>query len=267
MELKELMESLGFQGEFETKEKFVEVFNSTYLPIEKADQHPDVRKKLAGQLFGEQYGKLAKATGGKFTKEQLAAKPFGEALEEVVASITGELETVKAKSKEGAAKQVLELQQQLDDLQKSLQDMDRDKKALSGKLEEVEQTANQKVKQYVIGMRRKEIEATLPWKDGMTELEKQGLESYLQNNFRLDADESGNVVVKDKDGHTIPSKTKTGDAATLKDIYLQLGEANNLFKKNNTEPHRGQPAGTPRPQTPDNTGNVPRKMPAMGVPK
>jgi|GEM_PF-4170092 len=259
----DILKAFGIEGEVTSVDQLVQIFNSTYVPIAKASDHPEVRKATEGRIFGEQYGKLAKLSNGKFTKEQLAAKPFGEALEDFATTIYGDLETVKLKANEGKAKREAELEKEVEDYKKSLQDYERDKKTLADRLSEVETQASQKVKSYIVGMKRKEVEAKLPWKDGMTDLERAGLETFLASNYRFDADESGAIIVKDKDGHTIPSPKKAGDVISLEDVYLEVGEKNNLFKKNNTDGNR-----TREPQRhsePNKSGYTPRSLPPVTV--
>jgi len=263
MDLKDVFEVLGIEGDVTSREQLVQVFNSTYVPIEKASDHPDVRKRTEGRIFGEAYGQLAKLSNGKYTKEDLSKKPFGEAFQEVAGLLSSEVESIKAKAGEGKAKREAELEKQIEDYKKSLSDYERDKMALTSKLEEVESNANQKVRSYIVGMRRKEVESKLPWKDGMTDLERAGLESYLQNNYRFDADESGSVIVKDKEGHTIPSPKKAGDIISLEDIYLQVGEKNNLFKKNNSEPQRQQAQSQQGQHGEQRATFVPRRLPPV----
>jgi len=264
MELKDVFEVLGIEGEVTTREQLAQIFNATYVPIAKASDHPDVRKATEGRIFGEQYGRLAKLSGGKYTKEELSGMPFGEALEKFGTGLTAELESVRSKAKEGQSKQVTELQEQVTDLQKSIEDYKRDKKTLSEKLGQVEAESNTKVKTFVVGMKRKEVEARLPWKDGLTDLERAGLDSHIQSNYRLDAEDSGEVVVRDKEGHTIPSKKKAGEVLTLEDLYMEIGEKNNLFKKNNTSAGQGRHIAAQQ-AAPDKAAFTPRRLPPVNV--
>jgi len=263
IEVKDLLSRIGFEGDAETPDQVVEFINSKFLPKDKAHEDPDIKRKIEGRVFGEAYGELAKLTDGKFSKSELEKKPFKEAFAEVTGYFKTETEAVKAKAKEGQSKQLTELQQQLEDYQKSIQDYERDKGILASKLQEVEQNANQKVRTYIVGMKRKEIESKLPWKEGMSEIERTGLNAFIESNFKIEADDTGVIVVKDKEGHTIPSKSKAGEVKSLEDIYMEIAEQGNLLKKNNG----AGPARRAEQSQTEHTGFQPRRLASNPAPK
>lgn len=266
IEIKDFLASIGYEGEAETPDQVVEYLNSKFVTKDKAHEDPDIKRKIEGRVFGEAYGELAKLTDGKFSKSELEKKPFKEAFGEVTSYFKSEVEGIKAKSKEGQSKQLTELQEKLADYEKSAQDYVRDNGILKSKLQEVEQNADQKVRSYIVGMRRKEIESKMPWKEGMTDIERAGLNVYIESNYKIEADESGSVIVKDKDGHTIPSKAKAGEVKTLEDIYAEVAENGNLLKKNNGGSGSQVRRVEPGQQSPT-AGFAPRKLASISVPK
>jgi len=261
LESKDILEAIGFDGEPADADAIVAHINTRFIARDRVQDDPDIRRSFEGRLFGESYGALANASGGKLKKSELEKLTYKEALQTFSQTLAAEIESVQTKAKEGKSKRESELEAQLTDFQKSIQDYQRDTQAAKDYAAQIEADSSSKVRGYVVGMRRKEVESKMPWKDGLTEIERTGLETFIASNYQFDADESGGVQVKDKQGHTIPHSKKAGEVKDLEDIYTEVGEKYGLFKKSNATEQR-QP---PRRHTTDNNSTAtPRRLPLIG---
>lgn len=261
MEVKELLEAIGFSGDDATPEKVVEHINKSFIARKDALNDPELSKHYSGAVFGKQNTLLSKLSGGKYTKEALQEMGWEKAFETVVGGLQSEVEAVKSKSKEGEAKQLTELRAKLEDYEKSIQDYERDKKTLAEKLQEVEGSAAQQIKEFKLSSKKKDVLSSLPWKDGLTDLERAGFETYLNTNYVIDLNEKDEILVKDKEGHTIPHPKKAGEVLSFSDVVGEIGEKYSLFKRNNGAPEPPKP----RPQQePQKTSNM-RSLPAVGL--
>ena len=228
----EILEAVGFKGEA-TPEAVVKHINDNFISRSKAQSDPELDKHYSGRVFGLQNGLLAKLSG-KHTREQLQEMGWEKAFETVIGSLQEEVKTVKEKSKEGQAKQLTELQAKLEDHEKSIADYERDKKALALKLQEVETSSQDQVKSFKLNIKKKDVFSAIPFKEGMTDIEREGLETMLSKNYLLDLDEKDGVVIKDKDGHTIPNPKKAGEVLGFEEVVKELAEKNKLLKANDS---------------------------------
>jgi hypothetical protein len=153
-----------------------------------------------------------------------------------------------------------ELRAKLEDYEKSIQDYERDKQTLAQKLQEVEGSAAQQIKEFKLSSKKKDVLSSLPWKEGLSDVERVGFETFLNTNYVIDLNEKDEILVKDKEGHTIPHPKKAGEVLSFPEIVTEIGDKYNLFKRNN---------GAPEPpkrqqQEPPKSSNM-RSLPTVGL--
>lgn len=257
----EILEAIGFKGE-PSQEAIVKHINENYIPKSKAQNDPDLDKHYSGRVFGLQNQLLAKLSGGKFTREQLQEMGYEKAFEAVISAKDEEIKLVKEKSKEGEAKQLTELKAKLEDYEKSIQDYERDKSTLVQKLQEVEGGAQEQIKSFKLNAKKKDVFSGLNWKDGISEVERVGFDAYIASNYREDLDDKEELVIKDKDGHTIQNPKKAGEVLSYAEVVRELAEKNKLLKANDAKP--GQTAPPRKIETTEPTGALRKPLQALG---
>jgi hypothetical protein len=233
MEIQELFEGIGYKPEDPekvTRQDVVDFLNENFVKRTEARNDPDLIKSIKGSAAAELFKELKGKVGEDFVDfKDLNIK---DALGAVVEKYNASLEDVRKSSKEGQSKQVLDLQAKLEDLTRSLGDFKGANEELKNKNSELEKGFEAKIREFKISSKRKDIETGIPWSDSLTDVQRAGLKSVLNENYVFDL-EGDDFVVKSKDGHKIKNEKKAGEFYTPAEVYEQVAEANGLLKKNN----------------------------------
>lgn len=248
MELKDILTTLGIEGEINNVETFKEKFQEKFISLSEISERKDIVEPIISKAIGKRIGSLetiikkaAKENGVDLDGEEIKGKP----IEEVA-------KTVFTKLSENHSSVVNDLKSQLDsrseDVIKKLNKEINDYKTKYNELEtllndtknqftKLQEDKDKEIKMFKIEVEKKNIFDKVGFKKDMTAVEKTGFETLINSKYDLDLDEKGILIVKDKNGKRIKNDKVVGAFKTLEDILREEAEANGLISKN---PHAGK---------------------------
>lgn len=231
IEAKELIEYLGYSpDDIDSIDTLKSKFSTEFIRRDAVVKDKTLVSTVTGMVTGSTVSKIisaAKDLGVALEEEEVK----GKKLEDVVslfsnktkdfygAKIT-DLETlVSTNNKDDIVKQLEEKVKKLEaknnDVTKLL---DTTKQEYEGKIGQYE---NEK-KTFKINTRKSEALKKVQFKDGLTELERKGFMTIIEEEIDVDLDESGNPFpINKKDKSRIPNPKVTGTFMDFEDIYNQ----------------------------------------------
>lgn len=231
MEIKDVLESLGLPQDLDSTEKIVEAHRNNYLLKSEAHEDEDVKGKITGKLLGELTTKAKKLFG--FSNEDIKDKHFKDILTEGVESYKTKLTELEEQSTKGGDEVVNKLKTDLEKLKTQANQYKGDLEKVLGEKTELETTFTNKLKQFKVDSVYKEQLSKIPFSEQAGDVAKLGFNTLIQSKYKIDLDETENVIVMDEKGQKIPHPQKTG-------VYLGLGEVlemeakkANILKQNN----------------------------------
>ncbi len=219
-------------------DNFKQTFNSKFVSKETAHTDEDIKNRVVGKRMGEITSKLVefgKALGQDVSFDKLRDKKVEDVITEFGSVVTTQLEQLQSKAKEGNDKKLNDLQKELEDKVKSLTSYKEALEQTQGLLAEKESNFQSELKNYKVQTKLKDIRASIPFVDGITDVQRAGFETIINSSYKFDLDEKDNVIVTDKDGNLVPVKDKAGVFADPTTIFTTVADANGLLKKNNLE--------------------------------
>ena len=245
---RELIE--GLEKGDKKPEDFKNFINTTFISKTMALDDEDIKGKIVGKLIGGITTKL-KAVGG-LDKKEIEGKKIEDIIDLLGVKHTTALDEIKKQNTGTADEAVKALNTKIEKLQRERDDFKGINETLNTKLAETQTTFDSKIKEFKLTNKLTGIHSKIPFKDGMTEIEKSGFNALLSNNYKFDLDENDNEIVYDKAGNKIKSQSGT-KFMTVEELIIQEADKNNLIKKNNAGGQRqtfftpGTPNGTVSP--------------------
>lgn len=249
MELTEILEAVGYTGDAEklTREDLVRHINGTFVKRDRAFEDEQVQKQAFGRVFGEINGKLAKLTGkSKSELQEMGNDAAFELLEQTFESTNAKLKEVQEKAKEGQAKQVTELQAELEDHKKSLEQYKDAVAKAQAAAQEAEKKYETGIHEYKVNMAKKDLFGSLPWAESANEFTRKGIEAAFAEQYKLDLD-GDTPVIKTAEGKLIEDPKKAGSFLDPKTVLTSLAEKAGALKNNNAEPGKKTEDRKPTP--------------------
>lgn len=228
MEFAEIKEFLGIDDSIETIDQFKEKFNSSFLSREKAHLDDEVKGKAVGDVIRRLGSKVAQEFGDFGIKTtDFEKNPFEDVIKIAAAN-------VKAKLQDGdhakPEKKYLDLEAQFNTVKQERDQFRTQLETVGNDFETYKQTKDGEVKTWKIGTMFEKVKEKVAFKD-MTDIERLGFETKVQNSLMLDLD-GDSLIVKTKDGKFIPSKLKAGGFADPVEALTLIAEEANVLKKN-----------------------------------
>ncbi len=274
-ELKDVVEFLGYKPEdFKTLDELKEKFNGEFVRRSVAETD----EQLVGKIVGHRLGtiktsalRIAKEFGVEIPKEKLVKdgkELFASDILDLVGTevkthhekTVGELKTL-AEAKGGEA--VKQWQEKYGQLETKHSDFMKAHTELQTKYQEVKKQSGNTIREFKITNAKTEAFSKGVFKDGLTEVEKIGFDTYFNNKYKIDLDEKDMPYIADKStGQRISNKAVAGTFLGIDDVYKMEIAATGLDKKN---PHAS--GNTAQQQQQLNTGGgdppppVKNKMP------
>ena len=240
MDFAEIKQFFNLPDEVDSLDKFKEHFNSSYISKDKAHLDEQVKRSATGDVLRRIGSKVANEFGDFGIKTtDFEDKPFEDVIKIAAGNVKAKL-TELQESQGKPDKRYMDLEAQFNTIK---QERDQYKGQLSTVASEFDQfkaAKDNEVKSWKMGIKLNEVKSKIPFVDGLTDIQRKGFESLL-GEYKFDLDEQDNLIVKDKNGNFVPSKSKAGSFADALEVMDSLAEANGLKKKNNAkEPERRQ---------------------------
>lgn len=233
-EAKDLLKYVGI----EDAENFKEQFPTKFLTVDSAITNETVIQKVTGKRLGEIAGKLHKVA--KFLNPEISLDKFNEKkIEENIPEIENLLQTkfneLQESAKSGNDKKLNDALAQLAEKDKSISSYKELAEKEAAERERVTNEFQTGMKTYKINHQFEQYKSKLNWIDEPTDVQRIGFDTKIGSSYRFDLDEKENLIVLDKEGKPIPSKSHAGKMADPLEILDAELEANKLKKLNNAD--------------------------------
>lgn len=227
----------GLEKGEKTADDFKTFFQSNFVNKAMAVEDEEIRSKVTGRVLGG-IATFMKSEGG-FQKADIKDKTPEDIFKMYKANKEAEIAELKAASGQNSDEAIKTWETKY----KKIEQEANDYKAMSETnfkgWEEEKASAAQKIKSFKLNNTLSSVKSKIPWKDGISEIEKAGFEFYINNNYKIDLSDNDEPEVYNTKGERV--KTETGNKFVgLDDLYLLEAKKNNLLKLNNTQ--GGQPA-------------------------
>lgn len=224
----DLPEDLADKPIDEVKGKFHEQFVARAI----ADSDEEIVNKITGKRMGV-LTNLAKREFGLESSE-IEGKKFEELITIASKKTKAQIEELKAaaEGKNPDAKEwetkIKAAQTERDQFKKMAEEKDRE-------FGEFKQTAEQEKKGLKLGFALTGIKSKIEWSETANDLAKKGFDAHINENYKFDFDESGNLLAFDKSGNKVENSKKTG-FLTPDEVYKAEAAKHGLLKLANPNP-------------------------------
>jgi len=266
MELKDILKYQGIDLKDDaTIEDYKSAFDGTFVRLDQAAEHPEVKKANLGEAtrrYATELKRTAKEHGIELTKEDTDL-PVDELARLVAAKIqessTSIIEELKAKS--GKPSEALEkLTSDYDKLKAKLEDEARVKGELAEKLTETEKKFGEFEKNYKLNDNKKNLMSNLKFSDTANDLVKDGFLSRMEREYKTDLDENGEFFITDTEGKRISDPSKHGSFLSPQDVYSIKMKEFKIAKEVDTSKVNQPPTPTIAPPTNNDGVRVQRSV-------
>jgi hypothetical protein len=256
MEAKDILGYLGID-EVNSLDDFKAKLHEKYLPVsdEKAAYDRFVKPALGkhSNVVKQKMLNHARELGAEFTLSEFDELDNLETFKTLTDKVTGkfksELESLKQKAGANGDDVVKEWQEKFDKAQKRASEEENLRKQLASEFETFKGHAHSQVKDVKRNYLRTDLMSKIKFKPNITELEKEGFNSYISSNYRLDFDDQEKPIVLDASGNRIRSEKKADEWKAPEEVFVEAAKKFNIFAEN---PQSGKPVpqgvGQPTPQ-------------------
>lgn len=273
MEAKDLLSYIGLD-KVEKIDDFKKEFEKKFVPRDKAIEDEEIRNRVSGETLGRittKFTRLMKQHGVEFdpadveeevTLEDGTKKKKNKPLENIFEVGITKFNDMHVAAQEEIKKKSGEPTQALKDWQEKyvkIESKYNDLKKLHDdtkqQLQKTEQTYAEQIKGIKVQTIKQQALAGITWKKDITELERKGFESLINDNYKIDLDDKGEAFIADKTGKRIKSDKKAGEFKSISEVLMDEAIKNKLHQVN---PHAGKPGQSgagfnlPAPQQNDN---------------
>lgn len=249
--LKEFLAELDLPAELADKPiaEIKDKFNEQFVARKIADSDPDIVKNITGKTLG----RLSRQLGTTFglEKEEWEGQKFEDIIAKAEAKTKTQIEDLK-KAAEGKNPDAKEWEEKIS---KATKERDQYKKMAEEKDREFgdfKQTAEQEKKGLKLGFALTGIKSKIEWSESANDLAKKGFDAHINENYKFDFDESGNLLAFDKSGNKVENTKKTG-FLTPDEVYKAEAAKHGLLKLANPNPVKkpGDRSAETQVKTPD----------------
>jgi hypothetical protein len=204
---------------------------SNYINRAMAPEDKDLRAKVAGRALGG-ISTFLKSEAGFDNTDVKDLKPEDIFLK-YKAKVEAEIKELKEKQGQPADAAIKDWEAKYQKIEKDLNDY---KSMAATNLEgwnTEKANAAKQIKSFKLGNIIEGAKSKITFKDGISQIEKEGFESYISKNYKIDLNDNDEVEIYTSKGDRV--KTDTGNQfMKLDDLFLTEAKKNNLLKLNNT---------------------------------
>lgn len=260
MELKDILTTLGIEGEVKDVETFKEKFKEKFISLNEIPERKEIIEPIVSKAIGKRIGSLetilkkaAKESGVDLDGEEIKGKPIEDVAKTVFAKIsdkyTSTVKELKSQLDSRSDDVIKKLSKELEDYKNKYSELETLLNDTKNQFTKLQEDKEREIKTFKIEVAKKNIFDKIGFKKDMTPVEKTGFETLINSKYDLDLDEKEGLIVKDKNGKRIKNDKVVGAFKTFEEILREEAEANGLISKN---PHAGKQVYV-NSQTPINT--------------
>lgn len=211
IEVKDVVESLGWDKAPETRAEFEEKLKKEFIPRSSASDDPDVYK-IVGEKTGKRFGQIETLIRQQ-AKELGVEKIEGEKIEEIIPNIFGTFRTnyeaLKAADKKTKSQRESELETDLNKYKSQYETEKQAREKANQLLEEKDKEVSTFKKNWTIEQQLGEVFKAVPFTDDYKNdpIRQKGFKQFLSEEARFDLNENGELVALDKEGKPFTNPT------------------------------------------------------------
>lgn len=245
-DFKEVVQFLGFDPE---KVQSLEDLKTNVEAefVRKSDK--SALEELAKPYIGKRMGgmetaikKKAKEFAIDLESDEYKGKPVEELFSTTISKMAEvNLKTVKeleAKLGQTNDEALKELQAKFEKEAKTRKEKEDLLAETVNKYKELEQSASNQIRDFKMNVAKKDLWGQLKFKSGIKEIEREGFESYISKNYKIELGEGDKLEIRDSHGNPIPNPKVIGTYRDPIDVLSEELVKNELAELN---PHAGKP--------------------------
>lgn len=255
MELKDVLDYLGFEAD--NIEDFKQKFDPEFIRKKNALDNEDIKKTVTGRYFGSQttnLKKIARERGVELTGEEIEGLQVEEIAGLIVDKMKGNYEDKIKELNESITEPneaLNTLQEKYEKLVNQTKEYKTANKDLLSQVEKIKADKESEIKNYKLNTYKSSVLSQIKYKQGMSDIEKKGWNSTVNENLVFDYDEEGKEIVTDKDGNRIPNPKVSGTflspSEAVEDLAIKSGVVSTNPHANGQAVQPTQTVTTPQP--------------------
>lgn len=233
LEVKDVFARLELPDTIETIEQLGQELEKSWVHRKLATQDPEIKGKLVGEIFSKLNTKAVqnfKEFG--LTQAEIKDLKFEDVLDLAKSKAEAKVKELQAAAAQGGDDRVKTLSEQLEAMKKETAAERKLREEATAALEEERSKASEKERNWMLDNARKNALSKVPLVDDASPAAIKGFQVILQEKYKHDLDDQGNLVFKDLQGNPIQNEKKTG-FATAEEILLREADEMKLLKKSN----------------------------------
>lgn len=240
-EVKDIVESLGWDKAPETRSEFEEKLKKEFVPRSALKDDPDVFK-LVGDQTGKRLGQLdtlirqqAKEVG----VEKIEGEKYEEIIPHIFSTIKTNLEALKSADKKTKDQKFLEVEEERNKYKTQYESKNEMLEKANKLLEEKDKEVTTFKKNWAIEQQLGEIFKAVPFTDDYKNdpIRQKGFQQFLKEEARFDLDENGALIALDKEGKLFTNPTGNKPKTPV-EVLTDLADKAKVKANNNLNPKR-----------------------------
>lgn len=252
IELKEVLDYMGYEPkDIDSLEKFKEKFDPEF--IKRAEVAKD--ETLVNSVVGKRVATIetalksaAKAAGIELLSDEIKGKKVEDITGVIFSKLNTRIKELESKSGQGNEEAVREWKEKLEkatgkisDLQSSLSTTTNEFETFKGNIE------NEKITFKKVSEKERALQ-NFKWKNGISDIEKEGFNALFDKNYKLDLDEEGKVYIGVQKGDKIErirNPKKANEFKSIEDVLTDFEIEKGVYAVTGGEKGKPAPAQTP----------------------
>jgi len=235
MEINDILNLVGIEPtEDMTIDMVKKQLDAKYLDKSTAHEHPDIQSKIIGKHFNALRQGMIKSFGVEedFIKEGDKYLEPADAFLKIAEKVNNDIVTIQKQANEGTDKRIIDLQNKLEEKDKSIKSFTTMNKDLNTKLEESQNQFTSELTRFKVNSKLSDLSRGLRIVDDLLPATKRGIDAELQEDYKWNLDDNGDLQVRDKNGDIVPSTQKASTPANPLEVISGIYEKNNALIKN-----------------------------------
>lgn len=220
-------------------DKFLETFNGTYIKREDVLKDETLTGKIVGKRMGSLQTlilKYAEKDHSFALGEDKKPKPIEELIPLIFEEQKNKIKEIEIKSNLTAEDRVKQAEEKVKSIETERNNYKTKLGEITGEYEKIKTESAQNLDNVLLKYKLTEHKSKIPLIPDITDLQRKGYESELNDNYRFEFDETKEKIIpKDKSGNLINSK-KSGGFADVDEVLTMVADAGGILKKNNAQP-------------------------------
>lgn len=264
MEAKEVIEYLGYDPkEIENIDKFKEKFDPDYIKKSEALKDDSIIKAVQGKYNGTIVTALkasARDAGIEFEDGEIKGKETVEVAKIAFSKAANKIKDLESKAGAGSEDLIKEWKEKVTKLESKYNDTKKSLDTTATEFETFKGSVEQEKKNYKKTSEFERAVSSVKWKNGISDIEKEGFITVFNKNYGIDLDDEGKVYVGSfKDGklERIKNPKKANEWKSIEEVLTDFaiekgvyavaqGAAGDPLKKLQQKPGAGVQSQSPQ---------------------